>query len=720
MMLANQWRQERVIVHREMRMTSVRLLVFGGVFLTALISCEGPSGPRGRAGEAGPPGSIGEAGLPGAPGAAGPVGERGPTGEVPSVPGLLPLQERGMVGSVSDPSGQPLVGGAVFLVPAADVSALAERTIDLTVSPSDVHTLGYDEPLEDLLDANVARYARANVDGDGNYSFAELASGSYFVVFRPSENDASHLPGGSACRTALDEASLRGTRLDIRVSGRPSPAAIYVGSTACFGCHGRHRSLRTAHRVGLSVPAQRGAFQDTSSWPAFDAALRAFERNPTLYYYDCDAARSGDAKCRVADTDPMVSSPASVVSFELRLARDAALAVGSLGAYTIEIVNRAGAGSALYPVALTYGGAISKQQYITRRMNPNGTLSHFVLPLQYNLRALPASPSSDDWTWRDYRSQDWFDLTNATLREPPAAEAFDNNCAGCHFSGMRLEGNAADGFRARAVSDTNGDYDVDADGRLDEINTGCESCHGPGSEHLEAKTHGLRIVSPSLLTPERELLICGRCHSRPAGIAGGATEAALSEQGVMPPPGLRRSEFAAGFTTRVDAAASDLHASGDSRSNHQQYTDFIRTRMYRNASVLMTCSSCHDAHGNDDHAHMLNNAADDNAACTRCHSGGEYTSPRGHVEKATTFVHNGTEEVFFVCTSCHMTRTVASGAREPQLLDNLPRDATPVQYFHGDIASHRFDVTGRSRASQQPVAATLACGFCHGTELPNP
>jgi hypothetical protein len=43
-----------------------------------------------------------------------------------------------------------------------------------------------------------------------------------------------------------------------------------------------------------------------------------------------------------------------------------------------------------------------------------------------------------------------------------------------------------------------------------------------------------------------------------------------------------------------------------------------------------------------------------------------------------------------------------------------------VQYYHGDVASHRFEVTPRAQFAEQPVAATLACGFCHGEKLPNP
>jgi cytochrome c553 len=85
----------------------------------------------------------------------------------------------------------------------------------------------------------------------------------------------------------------------------------------------------------------------------------------------------------------------------------------------------------------------------------------------------------------------------------------------------------------------------------------------------------------------------------------------------------------------------------------------------------------------------------------------------------TGFEHDGSSQAEFTCTSCHMVGTAVSGARSPELLDNIP-SSPAVQYFHGDIASHRFAVTPRSHYEDQPVAATLACGFCHGTNFDNP
>lgn len=684
------------------------------------LACEGPRGARGASADAG---SQGRPGAQGLPGEAGPQGEPGPSGPPGTTPDAgdsmtLPLQPEGVVGVVRDPSAQVVAGGFVYFVPAADVAALAQTPIDLSLAPNATAALTIDEPLEDLLDAHAGDYTRARIGQDGVYVLPKLDAGQYFVVFVPAAEDQAHLPGGSACRSALDQASLAGTQLDLRVSGRPSAAARYVGSSGCLNCHGRHRALGTAHRVGLQVPRIAGAYQDTRAWPAIYDGLQAFDDNATFYFYDCDPTRSAEAKCKVSRTDPTLAQPSAIVSFEAQLQRDAGIALADVGAYALTLVNRQGSGTLSFPVALTYGGALGKQHYLAQSQNANGTLSYFVLPLQWNTAGDDSYAAFEDWSYRDYRSEQWYDFDTDALATPAMEHAFDGQCAGCHLTGMQLTGDLTAGLSAHAASEVHGELDYDGDGRREEINLGCESCHGPGSEHIEARTRGLAIVSPSLLTPERETLLCGRCHSRPLGKLAGGLGAPLGEDGSMPPPWLRRAELAAQYVTRVDGDATDFHASGDSKSHHAQYSDFIRSTMYRNGSVLMTCTSCHDAHGSDEHAHSLLRASNDNAACTGCHSQDEYTAPRGHVEAATGFIHDGSALSDLTCVGCHMVRTVASGARIPALLDRLP-DAPRVQYFHGDIASHRFAVTPREAYAAQPVASTLKCGFCHGENLPN-
>ena len=94
-----------------------------------------------------------------------------------------------------------------------------------------------------------------------------------------------------------------------------------------------------------------------------------------------------------------------------------------------------------------------------RRTNGDGSLSYFVLPLQYNYRGDFDNDSPEDWPWRDYRSDLWYDFWQRAHRSKCAVtfnddptfnhESFDNNCAGCHMTGYRLEGSDADGWSAQ-------------------------------------------------------------------------------------------------------------------------------------------------------------------------------------------------------------------------------------------------------------------------------
>jgi hypothetical protein len=650
-------------------------------------------------------------------------GPQGGTGGSGGAGGAIDPSLLGLEGRVTEPNLQPVGSGTVYLVPANDVAQLAETPIDLFLSPEATATLQVDEPIEDLLTANGDAYERAEVDADGFYRFETLPEGRQFVVWVPEPGDDAHFPGGDNCRVSFPRESLLGMQMDIRVSSRPSAAATYIGSRTCMLCHRDYDTKRTAHSVGLQVPGQRSSMQDVGPWPDFDEGLAAFEAGTTLYYYDCNAAAEAASKCAVSD-----SPPGGEVSFEVRLRRNAALPQGAIGAYYVEIANRQSAEpSRRYDVVLTYGGAVHRQEYLTRRSNDNGSFSYFVLPIDYAYQGEYSNPDPDDWPWRDYRSDLWYDFERDALSEPPNEASFDNNCAGCHFTAYRLEGSEAQGWSAAALADPDGSFDYDGDGELELINLGCEACHGPGSEHLDSSPRSRYIVSPGLLTPGRAAALCGSCHSRPLGIGGGGTGLPLSAEDQMPPPGIRRAEFAELHTTRVSGAKEDFFDSGDAKAHYQQYSDHIRSAHYRNPYRLTTCTGCHDPHRNPSDLAEMDTSGNPNALCTTCHSPAfspELYPVAGHAAEATGFEgHASLEELLgpYLCTQCHMVPSAKSGAGVPALLDASGGPPT-VQYYWNDIASHRMSVTPWDESAgqpDQPIAFTNACGQCHAGFLPN-
>jgi len=465
--------------------------------------------------------------------------------------------------------------------------------------------------------------------------------------------------------------------------------------------------------VGLQVPGVRSDLQDISPWPDFDDGLAAFDAGTNLFYYACDSGAADPSKCSISD-----SPPAGTVSFEIHLRRDTGLPLGVIGAYFVEIANRVNTEPPRrYDLVLTYGGALYKQQYLIRRANSNGSFSYFVLPFEYNYQGAFSNPNPDDWPWRDYRSDQWFDFGSGQLTEPGNQESFDNNCAGCHFTGYRLGGDDTAGWSARAVADFGGAIDYDGDGNLELINTGCEACHGPGSEHVDDRGSG-PIISPASLTPGREAAICGSCHSRPVGIGAGRTGLPLSVDNEMPPVGIRRADFAREHTTRVSGTEDDFFDSGDPKAHYQQYSDHIRSTHYRNAIRISTCTGCHNPHARFEDVYAMDTSDNLNALCTVCHSPGNGFPPlEVHMEETVGFDHGFVMEVF-LCTSCHMVPTAKSGASVRALLDTLKPPTEPFQYFWNDISNHRLNVTRRESAAEQPVAATSDCASCHGGFLP--
>jgi predicted CXXCH cytochrome family protein len=629
------------------------------------LACEGPVGPPGVPGPPGPPGPRADAGS---------LADAGR--ELPEIP----LEPDGLVGRVIDTSGA-IVSGRVVIIPASDVGTIGATALDLTIAPDAAAMVIGDEPIEDLIDTH-PEYSSAALDA-GVYRFAALPIGEVFVVVVP-ESDAQ-LPGGELARAARDASALVGRRVDLRVSTRPSSTARAIGSDACVSCHGLHRAYGTAHFASLRVPRRPGYEQELDRFARADEVLDRFEEGATLYFYDCDPSAVEDA-CAIAESPP--PAPA-VVSFEVVLGRDSAVALGEPGAYRATVRDRRGTGEVSYPIDLVYGGLIYGAQLIAR----TGEARH-ALPFQYAADGDPASSFAPARRWRDVSSATFYDHTAGVLRTPASEDSFDRQCASCHFAGYTL-----DDERASAIATFEGAFDYDGDGRREQLDPGCEGCHGPGSDHVDAGGRGVAIVSPALLTTSRADAICGTCHAR---------------EHASTLPGDRRAALVASLSD-PELDPGDVHASGDPRRSRLQYAAHVQTRMHRAGAILVACSDCHDPHGTA-LAHDLRAPADDNSGCVGCHNEPEFRAPRMHVEETTGDPHAGLEQDDFVCTLCHMPPTASGGAMQPGLFDDRPPPGR--QYWLGDLASHGQRVSGFDDAELQPASAVQPCAVCHSLTLP--
>jgi tetratricopeptide (TPR) repeat protein len=205
-------------------------------------------------------------------------------------------------------------------------------------------------------------------------------------------------------------------------------------------------------------------------------------------------------------------------------------------------------------------------------------------------------------------------------------------CAECHSTNLEMGYDVATDTFATTYS---------------EISVGCESCHGPGSRHVElaqgdklAGEPGLMVdlndqrdaswlIDPSTGIAERtppqadahlQPEACGRCHSRRGIISEGYGYSKLLTD-THRPASLQQPLY---------------HADGQILDEVYVYGSFLQSRMYQ---AGVTCTDCHNPHSS--RLHAGNNPND---ACARCHL------PSVFADES----HTGHETGDAGCVDCHM------------------------------------------------------------------
>ncbi len=668
--------------------------------------------------------------------------------------GRAPVPSTQFTGRVvsADPA-RPVAGATVHLVPVAAIDTTTKMTAS-AIYAAPFPAEAYDEPLEDAIRTNGTGFPRATTDARGSFAVAAPASGTFFVHVTPRAQDTEHLPGGDRSRQSYTADQLRGQPMTIRLSSRPSSAARYAGSSACLVCHDDKRHWQqTAHKLGWTVPGAPGPLQDFSRHGDYARPLESFveaddyTRGTRLELGDYDAAR-GDDKFTLrgfGDSRVAIETPyADVYLWKNKVD----------GKYFITMANRLNPQDANSPahleIKLLYGGEVHDQRYIVSVPPSLAPRQGWYTVLRYNMTGRDERRHRERRVWQDYKFYMWWssgaDARYGTGDDLLTAPPINNNavqtmCAACHLTGWeRYQDKATGQFLVRAVDDPGGELNIDDDPARDEINVGCESCHGPGSEHIAAGGTARFIVNPKLLSAERSSLVCGRCHDRRQGFGGpinGYTQA-ISEAGDLARPGISRQELLTTYTDPVKKGPTvrgpgredniwpdDVH----SNKPHQQYSDFLKSKMYRNDRLLVACSDCHDLHGGTPYPRALIHDSDDSASplCQRCHR----VDLLPHMETKLNARMKGEQTR---CIDCHMPGTANTGGiagDSGRMIKTPPyasaQDEESNVYWQGPLKSHVFDVPRKTNVGvdgvppgrAMPIPYTAACGTCHNvSELP--
>ena len=240
---------------------------------------------------------------------------------------------------------------------------------------------------------------------------------------------------------------------------------------------------------------------------------------------------------------------------------------------------------------------------------------------------------------------------------PPKPQVWNDNCIGCHATAGQPQQD-----QRTFVLNT----------RVAEYGIACESCHGPGEEHIRLNSNPRRryalhrgtnadptITNPARLSHKKSSEVCGQCHAARYSRLHSDWLADGTEYWHRKDIEANRPLLPGNDLRRIDPSADEQQAAqfasltgffwrdGMVRVSGREYSGLVETPCFQRGN--MSCLSCHSMHKMADTDDQLARGMESNEACYQCH--GDYS------KKLAQHTHHAANSSGSLCYNCHMPHT---------------------------------------------------------------